>query len=244
MPFPGSWYRGGSPRRLRSTAQALQSGLVAFWKLDEVSGVRNDSVGANHLTDNNTVTQAVGKVGNAAQFTTANSESLSIVDNAALSMGDIDFTIAGWVYLDSVLVDQPLVSKRQNATNREYLVQYVAGGTNRFRFGVTADGVTFTLLAAASLGAPLVATWYFVVSWHDATANTINIQVNNGAVDSGAHATGVFDGTSIFELGADTEALAFLGGRLDACGIWKRVLTPAERTYLYNAGAGREYPFT
>ena len=27
-------------------------------------------------------------------------------------------------------------------------------------------------------------------------------------------------------------------------GFWKRVLTPVERTFLYNAGAGRSYPFS
>ena len=71
------------------TTCTLPTNLIAYWKLDEASGTRNDSKGANHLTDNNTVTQAVGKVGNAAQFTLANSEYLSIADNADLSAGDI-----------------------------------------------------------------------------------------------------------------------------------------------------------
>jgi len=32
-------------------------------------------------------------------------------------------------------------------------------------------------------------------------------------------------------------------GRLDAVIVWKRVLTVAERTALYNSGVGREPPF-
>jgi hypothetical protein len=33
-------------------------------------------------------------------------------------------------------------------------------------------------------------------------------------------------------------------GRIDEVGIWKRVLTAAERTQLYNGGLGYTYPFT
>lgn len=82
----------------------LLDGLVSYWKLEEANGARVDSVVAsgNDLTDNNTVTQAVGVLGNAAQFTAANSESLSHADNASLGTGDIDFTVASWVYFDSL----------------------------------------------------------------------------------------------------------------------------------------------
>ena len=58
-----------------------------------------------HLTDNNTVTgQAAGGPGaqNVSQFTAANTEFLSRADEAALDCGDIGFTFAAWVYLDSL----------------------------------------------------------------------------------------------------------------------------------------------
>ena len=53
---------------------ALTDNLIAFWQLEEASGVRYDSEGSNNLTDNNTVTSATGVVGDAAQFTRSNSE--------------------------------------------------------------------------------------------------------------------------------------------------------------------------
>ena len=86
---------------LPGTPDALLTDLAAYWQLDEASGGRADSIGGNDLTDTNTVTQAAGKIDTAAHFTAANNESLSIADNAALSMGDDDFTLAAWVYLDS-----------------------------------------------------------------------------------------------------------------------------------------------
>lgn len=75
------------------SSSTLNDNLVAHWKLDESSGTRNDSKGANHLTDNNTVTSAAGKLGDAADFESSNSERLTLADNADMSLGsNSDFT--------------------------------------------------------------------------------------------------------------------------------------------------------
>lgn len=221
----------------------LLTSLVAYWKLDEASGARADSAGSSNLSDVNTVTQAVGKVANAAQFTAANSECLNIASNAALSMGDIDFTIALWVYFDALGADRALVAKYNSfGTTRDYMVKFITG-SNRFQFIVSPDGSADATVSANSFGAPTTATWYFIVAWHNATANTINIQINDGTVDSAAHATGVFASSAAFRLGARADGIQFHDGRLDEVGIWKRVLTSAERTALYNGGSGVTYPF-
>src|SRR4051812_43478016 len=93
-------------------ASPLLTNLASYWKLEEASGTRADEIGSQTLTDNNTVTQAVGKLGNAAQFTAANSESLSHADSATLSLGaDQDFTLGAWVYLDSKGANRVIASK-------------------------------------------------------------------------------------------------------------------------------------
>lgn len=224
------------------TATSLSTGLVGYWKLDEASGTRNDSGGTNHLTDNNTVTQAAGKVANAAQFTAANSEYLSVADSAALSTGDIDFTICAWVYLDSKSSSRLIVSKGTLATAAatEYWVDHLAS-TDRFRFGVS-TGAALATVSADVLGAPSLATWYFVVAWHDSVGNTINISVNNGAANSAAHSAGVQDSTQPFQIGAAAGPSGFMDGRVDEVGVWKKVLTAAERTLMYNGGSGRTTP--
>lgn len=214
--------------------------LYAFWSLEEESGNRVDATGNGHtLTDNGTVTSNPGKVGTAAQFTLGEQERLTRTDANFPSFGDIDFTIAGWAFLDTVGATQPLVSKFASSPQREWMLYYLSG-TNRFQWRVTGDGSTQTTLNANSLGAPVVSTWYFIVCWHDAAADTISIQVNNGTADSTAHTAGVFNSTADFMLGAHG-AFEYFQGRLDQWGVWKRVLTAAERTYLYNSGAGRSY---
>jgi hypothetical protein len=242
LPFPGC--QPGGPygcvehiyRRPVSARSPLLDSLISHWRLEEASGTRFDAHGANDLTENNTVASAVGKLGNAASFIAANQESLSIADNPSLSMGDIDFTIAGWVYL-TTLDFTGLVGK-WTAGTVEYLVYY--DGTN-LRFYVSANGTTNANLANSQVIS--AATWYFFVAWHDSVANSINITVNNNTPASLTHSSGVFNGTAPFYLGFNQEGLTWLNGRLDSVSVWKRVLTSAERTQLYNAGAGLDYPF-
>jgi hypothetical protein len=223
----------------------LPTELTAYWKLDETSGTREDSFGANDLTDNNTVGSTTGKVGNAAQFIKANSEYLSIADNAALSMANISFMLSCWVYADT-LTDQAAIMSKGDANNSntiEYRITFTGTeGTNRFRFGI-GNGTANAGVLANSLGAPSTATWYFILCWHDAVADTINIQVNNGTVDSASTAIGSFDSAHEFTLGRYSNLDGnYWDGRIDEVGIWKnKVPTVQERSDLYNSGNGNTY---
>jgi len=226
----------------------LNDGVLAHWKLDEAQGTRNDSAGLNHLTDNNSVAQTAGKIAEAASFVRGNSEYLSIADNPELSMGDVDFTMAGWVYFDTKQTVQDrnehLFGKYDwNSNQREYFV-YRDVSLDRFRFAVSDDGINTTQVTAESFGAPLEGQWYFVVAWQDAAIDTLNIQVDNGAVDTVSHTTGVFDGSASFTIGGEVNSMVnFLEGRTDSVTVWNRVLSADERTQLFNNASGLDYPF-
>ena len=236
---PGDPYGSLDPvyQRAAKRRSALLDDLVAHWRLEEASGTRFDAHGSNHLTDNNTVGQTTGKLGNAGLFVAANNESLSIADNAALSMGDFDFTIAGWVYLTTT--DFTGLIGKWNAGGEEYLVYY--DGTN-LRFYVSSNGVTNASVANSQ--AISAATWYFFVAWHDSVGNTINLSVNDNTPASLTHTTGVINGNAAFYLGHNSEGGTWLNGRLDSVSIWKRLLTANERTQLYKSGNGLDYPFS
>src|SRR5687768_2136031 len=113
-------------RRPKRTASPLLTSLIAHWKLDQTSGVRADSHAGNNLGDINTVGSAAGKLGNAASFIAANEEALGLGDNASLSMGNIDFTLALWVWLDSL--DATGLAGKWSAGSVEYLAYF--DGTN------------------------------------------------------------------------------------------------------------------
>lgn len=218
---------------------SLLTSLQAYWKLDEASGTRSDAHGANHLTDNNTVTQAAGKLDSAAQFTASSSEYLSLADNAALSTGDIDFTLCAWVYLDSG-GERAAVTKWTSAGNQKEYALLTEADSKPYLY-VSHNGVNLASVNAAA--ALSTGAWHLLIGWHDAAADTLNLQVDNGSVNSAAHTLGVRDGTGQFNLGALEGAGYFMNGRIDGAGMWKRVLTSGERSALWNAGAGLDYPF-
>jgi hypothetical protein len=237
----------GSRYSLRSSGDNgdnLRTNLISFWELEAASGTRVDAVvaSANDLTDTNTVTQSTGKVGQAAQFTGANNESLHRVHNASLTTGDIEQTFCVWVYLDSKPGYATRIITKSSVADGGYNAFWVTG-TDRFQYQlIDSGGAGAATVTANSLGAPSLATWYFVVGWFDPAANTIYIQVNDGTIDSAAQTAAPAGGTGVFVIGnsgiGDNRCW---DGRLDQVGFWKRVLTAAERAWLYNSGNGRAY---
>ncbi len=229
-----SWETEQVKRELRD-AYAIAEGPLATrspLKLDEARSGR-PARGETGL-----VGSAPGKLGNAAAFSRANGVSLFIKNNADLSVGDVDFTITAWVYLDNTKDEQVFLAK---LFPFEYTLEYAGGHIQRVKF-LLHDGLREHTLYAESFGAPSPRAWFFLVAWHDATTNTLNIQINNGPVDETPHSSGANSGTGALYLGGSRNGW-YLDGRIDGVGFWKRVLSPAERSRLYNGGKGLDYPF-
>lgn len=218
----------------------LWSNMTAYWTLNEASGNRADSKGSQTLTDTNTVTSNTGIQGTAAEFTKANSERLVVSDNATLSVGDIDFYMACWIYptLDDG-TDQFIASKGGGASARSWRLR-IDWATNQVKFQIFLSNDTSTTVTASTFGTVAVNTWYFVEAWHDSVGNVIGVAVN-GTSNTAAHTTGTWDDAGAFQIGA-ANSTSHYQGRIDEFGFWKNYIpTAAERTWLYNTGAGRAY---
>jgi hypothetical protein len=257
MAFGGAFQAGFVPALDRGGAVAgngLLNNLIAYYKLDEAAGA-NDALDAH--TGGLTMTQvhspgsAAGIIGTARTGDGAN-DYFFRVDDANFSAGDVDFTMSAWVYLANIDVNSTIFSKyNTSGALREWLLFYNDNDhvpNHRFTFVVSNNGSATLFLDAATLGAPAINTWYHVVAWHDSVANVIGIAVNGGGADTLAHATGVFDSTARTCIGAIDNLTAYrCNGSLDEIGFWKSaaggggVLTAAQRTSLYNAGAGLAY---
>lgn len=243
--------------RLYGEMTALQKtdwGISTYYNLNEGDGTDaafNPHTG-NHLTvvgdnlitngDFETVTQTYG----ARQFNSASSRYFAGTDNATLEIGDNDAWWAGWVYLDSKTAIQRFISKDNGATQREYNVGYL-NTSDRFVFTVSNDGSAVITASAATLGSPSVFTWYFIMAYHDAVNNTINISVNGGAFDSVAFSGGIFTGTATFYIGSLAGASQYVDGRLTRLAIGKSppagiaALATTIRDALYASGKGVNY---
>lgn len=219
------------------------TGLISWWTMDETSGTRYDSHGSNDLSV--TITDpgyATGVVGNAADFQNNINYTLQADADASLTTGDIDFTIALWVNSDVQSITRDFFSKWDNSSQLEFIVGY-NNSNDRIRFVIrnAADTASVTV-NADNLGSPSTDTWYFIVAWHDATANTLNIQVNNGTVDSVSHSGGVNqEAAKELTVGSRGTTGSQYDGLIDEISFWKRVLTDDERTWLFNSGNGRTY---
>lgn len=222
---------------------AITDNLVGYWKLNETSGTRADSLGVSNLTANNTPGSTGGVVGNCVQFTATSSQYLSAASNSSLQMsGNTSFTIAFWVQLIFATA-QSLVTKDDDAaSSRDYTIDYLSGSGLRFYIK---GGATYIVTTA---GTGTTGVWYFVVAWYDSSNGQLHLRLNDTTTYDAATtgATGTDVSAAQFRIGARE----YLGAEdyancfIDEVGIWKRVLTGPEITTLYNGGAGWTYPVT
>ncbi len=236
--YPHGFMKGG----VAGGTSDLFLNSVGYWAKDEESGTRFDSRNSNDLTDVNTVGFAAGKQSNAADFNAGFSETLSIAENASMALGDIDFAFAAWVYphaINNTPIFGQIVNDGAVATIPFDLHTRAAAG-NVWAL-IVGNGATGALLSAGPLSVD-TNTWQYNIAWHDATANTINITKNNGAVQNAAYSGGSYAGGVPFYFGSNRGVTDFYDGLIDEAILWKNYIpTSADRTWLYNSGAGRNY---
>lgn len=208
--------------------------LVSHWRLDEASGIRFDSHWTNHLPDIATVAQVSGKITNAIDFQGGYLELAPGPWITPSNSWGTSFTISGWAQLDAVTGEQCFIAQFNAAG---YAIQTL---TTNLIFYVDGTGALDSIAATNILQ---TGTWYFFVCWHDSIADTINIQIDNATVASKSHTDGIVAPTQNFVMGDQGTSARPMNGRLDSVSYWWRVLTPLERTQLYNNGNGLDYPF-
>jgi len=215
----------------------LANDLVSYWKLQETSGTRVDSRGSNDLTDNNTVASAAGIIGNSASFIAANDESLTRA--SFQSMSGV-FTWSFWFQRPSITNTVGFITKMPAWGNSIEYAIYTTGGASGLIDLVVGDGAAQRSVSTASLQS--LDTWYFIVAWLD-TDKIPRISADNGATNAGSALAGTpaSDATSTLYFGDGVGTVVNYDGRIDEVGLWSRALTAAERTSLYNSGAGLTY---
>jgi hypothetical protein len=223
---------------------AITDSLVSYWTLNETSGTRADSHGSNSLTDDSSVGSTTGKLGNAALFVTASTDSLSHADNTDLRLSGIDATICCWVKLSSKSGSQHVfVSKWNFGFAVEYGMDYSVSA-DRFRF-IIGNGSANFVAVANTFGSPTIGVWYFIQATIDNTAKEIAVCVNDTGFDTAAFTGTVKNGSETFYVGRrnTTSGQGWADAAIDEIGIWKRKLTSTEFSQLYNSGSGFAYPF-
>lgn len=207
-------------------ATTLLNGLAGYWKLD---GNSNDSLGSANGVDTN-ITYASGKIGQGATFPVGGSK---IVLGTTGQLNFTDLTLSAWVLLSSTANFYSIFSKGYDGSTNFHWMTYPGG--------------TMYLLGNGNGGVSATTTLTTGVMTHVAVSRTAagatKFYINGGAAGTGngpAAATGY---TLPNHIGSRADAYSVWPGTIDEVGAWNRVLTDAEVVELYNAGAGKSYPF-
>lgn len=247
--MPLSWLTRKVGGYLLSASEAagstLLDGLVSYWALDEVSGVRYDSVGENHLTDNNTVLAACrGPEGTVAHSFKANAERLTTTYAMPTT-----YSVMTWVqqpaditdqygsvvaFKNSVLCDLSFGNLRSSYANTHFVNLAMFDGAWR------GTGEHF----AAAVGAP-----HMIVGTCDNTAKELKVYVNGvqkGTTATFVNTAGDYGTTDLVSLGASGAQFSQVSSanwsvRQGPTAVWSRVLTAQEQTDLLALGNGLRY---
>lgn len=224
-----------------AAGNGLLTGLVAYWGLDEASGNALDKhSGGLTLTQNNSPGADTGKVYSTARTFDGSNQYFRRVSESAIETGNIDYSLAAWVYLSSTTGARAVLAKAvADATNGyEFAIIY----NSNFRL-VCGNNSGLQVLQATNFGAATANTWNLVLAWQDTTANKIYIQVNNGTPNEATRTiTPTAAATKPLNIGRLESGAFYLSGRIGPVAFWKdRTLSADDRAALYNGGAGLAY---
>jgi hypothetical protein len=201
----------------------LEDSLIDWWEMDGSSSAQETGIFGTVSTGGTLPTAVAGW----RDFESASLETLTFPDSDALSTGDIAFSVHVEVQLES-LTNGGIVAKAQSLGAREYHLRCVNTGAFRFEIFNSAG----TSVGFVDSGAITTGVIYTIDAWHDPVANTVNIQVDGGTINSAA-TTGVPSNTvSQLRFGTTQTGGADYDGLMRRVGFWKRILTTAEKTAL------------
>ncbi|MEM7032744.1 MAG: LamG-like jellyroll fold domain-containing protein [Chloroflexota bacterium] len=220
-------------------------GLKGHWTLDD-TGWQDQSGLNNHLSNNNGVTVAPGKLDQAGEFERDNSQYLSI-DDATQTGLDItgSLTLVGWAQLESTNPSQAqmMVSKYQWGTPNSRAYRFgVNPSSDTLQFYVSDDGQVNSDKRLDSNTALQHNQWYHVAAVFDGTQQTMTLYLD-GAQDATRTVTysTIQNSTAPFMLGANmegTNVVQHFDGLLDEWRVYDRALSQAEVQALRLATAG------
>lgn len=218
------------------------TGIREYYSSDEASGNLLGAHASLDLTESGLVGSATGIVSGARDYESGDSDFFYRSSHSTFQFGDNTRGFMAWVRLESKTGSHMSILTKTTDGEGEYFLAY-NNSDDRFKFDVfggsswgSAGSVT-----AESLGSPSTATWYLVVAWHDAAANTLNIQVNNGTIDSSSHSAGVHSAAGDFCIGGNTAFGQYFDGLIDEVFHFDGSPSDDDLTWAYNFGNGRTY---
>lgn len=223
----------------------LLNGLTFWYKLEELSGTRLDSsVNGLDLSQIGSVGQNDGIIDKCAQFNGGTAKLIRSFD-PLYDLSDTDFSITGWMNLDIAVSGHAIYIGKGGTGSADRVINliYLSGG-NEMRFVLSNDTSTSNLLAGQISGSIPIAEWFFFCVSYNKTTKLMSLSLNNQDPVTLVSAGNPQNfGTQSLVLGNSVSDQNPLEGRVDELGMWNRVLTANECTFLFNGGSANRPPF-
>ncbi len=212
---------------------SLLTGLTHYYLLGEASGTRSDSVGSVNFSANGAPGNATGINGNGLSLAVASTQYLNAT---TILVKGADHSLSIWFKPTATGINatqHPIFSCGNTNTDASpMMILGCSMNGNTAKFGVYDNGyaVASTTLVAG--------TWYHAV-YAKAAAGAVTIYLNGSSAITYTQADINNDTNSYIGSGFNSQ----FDGVIDEVATWSRVLTSAEVTSLYLAGAGSFYPY-
>ena len=235
--YLGLGLRLGSGIYKRTSASSLLSGLLAYWKLNtnswlDSSGNGNTLSVANGPSSNITIES--GKITNASRFN-YNGTYLRKTNFSLPSSWTISFWLK--IITDNSIGEFPCIYV--SGTNSGTIV-----ALDEFDSNSKSGGWIYSSDPANNYGQFYewsYGSWCHICITQDSSG--LNWYINNSLYVTDEGEGSARSGVGL-EIGANSAGNAQGDYSICEYGVWSRTLTGAEITSLYNAGAGKTYPFT
>jgi hypothetical protein len=236
---------------------ALSSNVAACWEMDESSGTVYDNKGSLNGTPTNTPTQHISaKLGYGINFVKTSGQWVDCgTSHASVNPGTGDFSISAWFRLTDLsssycgicgswaggsIYWYLMVNSSDGSVNG--VINFGSGSTygDNNRFAVFYPSPSLT-----------AGTWYHIMMVVDRD-NEFRVYINN---DPGTQTPDAISGASSINMtNTNSFALGRIGndpggnshninGDLDQVIFYNKALTSDDRTYVYNSGNGRAWPW-
>jgi len=225
-----------------STSSSLFAGILAYWKLDDISWTDSSSNGRN-LTLVGSLSNPAGLIGNSASGFSGNDYLITPSGLAPLSGKR---TYSCWVYFNSNDIGYQIIWGQGGTEDYQSTYPFIIETNNQITSWFTTENGYWTNGIDSGI-IPDTDVWYHLVLTFDGSIGIL--YVNGTSVGSSEYSGSILAPdidrflfgryyTDINYNDNEFNPLA-LDGKIDEVGVWDRALTQEEITTLYNSGAGK-----
>lgn len=204
-------------------------GKMLYWTDCDNNAARCDATPNNlHTTNAGANNYATGLIATALDNTSTFLEKTTT--SAFSGIGTTGFTIGAWIKNPAGGDADNLVGQ-WTTSSQKFALRIVSGN---YVLSVSTDGTAATSVVAGAV--PGDSNFHLVMGWYDPVADLIYASIDNGAATSAAFSGTLHTTTSAFTVGRYAT-----GALMDGVFVADAPLSAAERTWVYNGGAGRDW---